>query len=229
MNNLLKHALLIIVSLSASIGVVQAAAPPSLADVMHDGSGSTGVRMLSLQDACVYASSTSATCNDFSLWDEIRRAYLPGIDPNSIQGYSEKNAASLRNAVLISLYVQRKFSDLFENRKALIDDARLMDRIDASYTPQFARALRGYLLIAAGRYAEVLQALVEAGTAVSAEAQQKLNEAARRGELGFDAVTGRAYLDARVLAGDQVAQEKLNEAAYLGGLGFNPVTGPCLS
>ena len=48
---------------------------------------------------------------------------------------------------------------------------------------------------------------------MSAKAQEKLNEAACLGELGFNPVTGRAYLDARVLAGDQDAQQRLNSLA----------------
>ena len=59
------------------------------------------------------------------------------------------------------------------NPKALIDDAALMGRIDSTYTPQFAHALRGYLLMAAGRHAEGLYMLEQAGPAVSVEAQKK--------------------------------------------------------
>ena len=38
-------------------------------------------------------------------------------------------------------------------------------------------------------------------------------------------MTGRAYLDARILAGDQHAQQILNQAAKRGFLGFNDETG----
>ena len=48
-----------------------------------------------------------------------------------------------------------------------------MGRIDSTYTPQFAHALRGYLLMAAGRHAEGLYMLEQAGPAVSVEAQKK--------------------------------------------------------
>ena len=91
----------------------------------------------------------------------------------------------------------------------------------------------GYLLFAAGRYAEALQSLQQAGPAVSVEVQRTINSNAsaspnspmRVGRLGFNHVTGRAYLDARILAGDQDAQEWLNEAASECQLGFNPRTG----
>ena len=152
------------------------------------------------------------------------------ICQESIQTASKDIARKMPQALEMlfsSLYVQRKFSDLFENRKALINNAALMGRIDASYTPQFAHALRGYLLIAAGRYAAGFSAFEQAGPTVNVEAQRSINEAARFGNqsLGFDAVSGRAYLETRVLAGDQHAQGRLNLAATMDSLGFNAETG----
>lgn len=66
----------------------------------------------------------------------------------------------------------------------------------------------GYLLFAAGRYAEALQSLQQAGPAVSVGAQQMLNEEACYGiGLGlYYGKEGRAYLNARALAGDKHAQ-----------------------
>ena len=227
MNNLLKRSLLITVALSASEDLVQAAAtaPPGLADVMHKESGPTGVQFLSLQDAIAHANSSPGTRNDFSLWDEIRRIHLPKLNTDYIKGYKDKNVLNLRTAILISGYVQRKLHDLLENRRALIDDTELMGRIDRTYTPQFAHALRGYLLLAAGRHAEVFAALEQAGPAVNVETQKKLNDAASNGFCGFNAETGRAYLEARIRSGDQHAQERLNDAAGHAYILFNTVTG----
>ena len=52
--NILRNALLIIVSLSTSIGVAQAATK-SLGDVMGEGVRSTVLKMLSVDDAIKYA------------------------------------------------------------------------------------------------------------------------------------------------------------------------------
>ena len=203
-----------------------ATAPPGLADVMHKESGPTGVQFLSLQDAIAHANSSPGTRNDFSLWDEIRRIHLPKLNTDYIKGYKDKNVLNLRTAILISGYVQRKLHDLLENRRALIDDTELMGRIDRTYTPQFAHALRGYLLLAAGRHAEVFAALEQAGPAVNVETQKKLNDAASNGFCGFNAETGRAYLEVRARDhSDQHAQQMLNEAALYGTLGFNAVSG----
>ncbi len=174
MRNILNNILLIIVSLSAGVGVIQAAASESsvkLVDIMQEGPGSAGLKMLPLQDDIAYA--------------------------------------------------QRKFHELFENRMALINDGKLIHRINANYTPQFASALRGYLLMAARRYAEAFQALEEAGPAVSIEAQQQLDEAAWNDRLGFNATTGYAYLKKRERAGEQHAQESLIQAALCGKFGFD--------
>ena len=107
-----------------------------------------------------------------------------------------------------------------------MDDAALMGRIDSTYTPQFAHAFRGYLLMAAGQYVSGAHMLNIVDPAVSVEAQRRINEAAQVGAFGFDAVTGRAYLEARVrYHNDQHAQQILNEAAQYGKLGFNDETG----
>ena len=195
-------------SASPNVGHKENPNAKKLRGVLHKESGSTGASMLSLQDAIAHANSSPGTRNDFSLWDEIRRTHLPKLNTDYIKGYGEKNVENLRTAILISRYVQRKLHDLLDNPKALIDDAALMGRIDSTYTPQFAHALRGYLLFAAGRYAEALQSLQQAGPAVSVGAQQMLNEEACYGiGLGlYYGKEGRAYLNARALAGDKHAQ-----------------------
>ena len=142
--------------------------------------------MLSLQDAIAHANSSPGTRNDFSLWDEIRRTHLPKLNTDYIKGYGEKNVENLRTAILISRYLQRKFHDLL----TIQDHSSMMPRLWAALVPvippQFAHALRGYLVMAASRLAQALQILEQAGPAVSAEAQEKLNEGARDGRLGFN-------------------------------------------
>ncbi len=213
MRNILKHALLIIVSLSVSIGVVQAAELPSLADVMQEGPRYTGLKMLSLRDAIRYASSTKAFRNDFSLWDDIRQIHLPRLKTNHIQGYGEGNAGSLRMAAIISCYVQRKSSYLIENRRVLIDDVALMGRIHASYTPKLTSALQGYLLMVVGRFTLAFQAFADAGPAMSIEAQEKLHKAVANRNFRFNDATWNAYLAACAAGDKQNTQQQLNIAA----------------
>ena len=186
----------------------------------------TVLEMNSFKDAIASANaSRDLRFHNFPAWDDIRSLYCPRLNKNNIAGYVDKNPETLRMAVVLLCHVQAKFHDMFENREKLIKDAILMRHIQGSYSPELANALCGYLFMAAGRYAEALMAFSDAGPAVSVHAQELLNNAARLGEHGFNAISGAAYLRTKASLGDEHAQQMINMTALNGRLGFDEISG----
>ena len=70
-------------------------------------------------------------------------------------------------------FLKDNFDRLLQNRQQLSHDIDLLHRLKVNFTPQLFMALRGYLLMAAERYAEAFEAFTQAGSAITLEA--KLN------------------------------------------------------
>ncbi|RZI45515.1 hypothetical protein EQU50_06790 [Candidatus Finniella inopinata] len=200
--------------------------------VMHCDLGSIIFQMISMKDSIAFASSTRKNYRSFFVWKVIRQIHASKLNSQYIREHDERNVEALRTSVLVSRYVHRNFHNLFVNRQGLINDDDLMGRINISYTPIFAKALQGYLLMAAERYAEGLHSLEQAGATVNSEAEWRFTRAAGFGSRPcgfaniFDDVSGRAYLEARVRDhADQEAQQQLNHAASSKFLGFDDISG----
>ncbi|RZI46132.1 hypothetical protein [Candidatus Finniella inopinata] len=221
--------------LSVSASSVQAAAAISNEDNLDQVVASVDAGMQCLTVGAPSASSLLAQAKrakqhpSFTYWEDISKLCMLNFDTTHINGYSQANIESLRAAIDLSEYGQSQFSEMLKNSKTLIDDSKLTSLVDTAYTEQFASALRGYLLMAAGRYGEAQASFDKAGSTVSTELKTKAqkaienskSEAAAASErveyewLGFNRETGRAYLAVQATAGDTNAKERLDEATRL--------------
>ncbi|RZI45654.1 hypothetical protein [Candidatus Finniella inopinata] len=74
-------------------------------------------------------------------------------------------------------FLEDNFYRLLQNRQNLSHDTDFLHRLKAGCAPQIFMALRGYLLMAAERYAEGFEVFTKAGSAITIEAKRNIAKA----------------------------------------------------
>ncbi|RZI46954.1 hypothetical protein [Candidatus Finniella inopinata] len=191
-NPTLKKALLTLLLYTTHTSVLQASAAatataeegdsisrPSLHQIF-DGPGPRAViikKLDSLEEAIKFASTSLPDANIFSCWDDIRRAYLPGLRTQYIKGYGEKNLEGLKAAIQLAHHGQDQFANWIKNPEKLIHDNDLMSRIREAYTEQFSDVLRGYCQMITGKEQkeEVFPMFAKVGQIFSSKVQKQID------------------------------------------------------